>query len=45
MVSSLKKQILPLVLNGLDNKAQRRTRFKDVFFHDLFDDGGLPRVV
>ena len=36
---------VPLVINSLDNKAQRRTDGIDVLAHDLLDDRRLSGII
>ena len=35
----------PVVINGLDNKPQRRTDTIHILIHDLFDNSGLSSIV
>jgi hypothetical protein len=35
----------PIVVNGLDNKTQRRTDTVHILIHDLLDDCRLPSII
>jgi len=37
--------VLPVIINGFNDEAQRWTDAVDVLIHDLLDDGGLPCIV
>lgn len=41
----MKSQNAPFIINGLDDETQSRTDSVDILSHDLFDDGGLSRIV
>lgn len=38
-------ELLPLVVDGLDDEAQRGTDGIDIFAHDALDNRGLPSII